>query len=197
METSPISDKRPDETNNVPEPPSIGDLPTMGESPDGKRQSEEPLSIGDWPTLGEMMAPKREAAELPSIGSLPTEGEWAIRDDQRFHSRRWQPGEEILGRYVVEKELGQGGMGVVYGCFDKVGGVRVAVKALPPELSHNSVEMEEVRENFQLVYKLSHPNIAGVRTLEKDARGEYFLVMEIAEGESLRKWIRRNGKRAG
>ena len=96
-----------------------------------------------------------------------------------------------MGRYVVERELGQGGMGVVYECLDKVGGVKVAVKCLPPELSHDSGEMEEVRENFQLVYGLSHPNIAGVRQLEKDGRGEYFLVMELAEGESLRRWMRR------
>ncbi|MBP5787923.1 MAG: protein kinase, partial [Kiritimatiellae bacterium] len=114
---------------------------------------------------------------------------WGILEE--WGGKRWKPGEEILGRYVVEKELGQGGMGVVYACLDKVGGVRVAVKALPPELSHNSVEMEEVRANFELVYKLSHPNIAGVRTLERDGKGEYFLVMEIAEGVSLRRWMRR------
>jgi formylglycine-generating enzyme required for sulfatase activity len=88
-------------------------------------------------------------------------------------------------------------MGVVYKCLDKVGGVRVAVKALPPELSHNGDEMEEVRENFRLVYGLSHPNIAGVRTLERDERGEYFLVMEVAEGEPLRRWMRRKGGAGG
>ena len=136
-------------------------------------------------------------AEPASLGGMPTKAKWAIEEDKRFHSHRWKPGEEICSRYIVETELGQGGMGVVYGCFDKVGGVRVAVKALPPELSHNTVEMEEVRENFAMVDELRHPNIAGVRTLEKDARGEYFLVMDIAEGEILRKWIRRKWKAGG
>ncbi|MBP5786463.1 MAG: protein kinase, partial [Kiritimatiellae bacterium] len=79
----------------------------------------------------------------------------------------------------------------MYECMDKVGGIQVAVKALPPELSHNSVEMEEVRDNFELVYKLNHPNIASVKTLERDGKGEYFLVMDVAEGESLRRWMRR------
>ena len=82
-------------------------------------------------------------------------------------------------------------------CRDKVGGVKVAVKALPPELSHNSVKMEEVRENFELVVGLRHPNIAGVRTLEQDERGEYFLVMDVAEGVSLRKWLREKRKAGG
>lgn len=86
---------------------------------------------------------------------------------------------------------------MVYACFDKVGGVRVAVKALPPELSHNSVEMEEVRENFRLVGGLRHPNIAGVKTLERDERGEYYLVMDVAEGVSLRRWLREKGRETG
>jgi formylglycine-generating enzyme required for sulfatase activity len=120
---------------------------------------------------------------------------WRTADEWGGH--RWKAGEEILDRYVVEGELGQGGMGVVYGCLDKVGGVRVAVKALPPELGHNSVEMEEVRENFELVYKLNHPNIASFKTLERDGRGEFFLVMDVAEGVSLRKWLREKWKAGG
>ena len=110
--------------------------------------------------------------------------------------RRFANGDEILGRYVVESELGQGGMGVVYKCFDKIGGVEVAVKGLPPEVSHNFDEMEAVRENFQLVSELHHSNIAGVRTLEKDAAtGDYYLVMTLARGVSLRHWLRQHGGR--
>ncbi len=132
------------------------------------------------------------AEETRSLGGVETRMGTGIEDDGRTDAaRRWKAGETILGRYVVEGELGQGGMGVVYACLDKVGGVRVAVKCLPPELSHNSVEMEEARENFQLVYGLSHPNIAAVKQLEQDGHGEYFLVMELAEGEPLRRWMRR------
>ena len=109
-------------------------------------------------------------------------------------AKRFRLGDEILGRYVVESELGQGGMGVVYLCLDKVGGVKVAVKGLPPEVSHNSDEMESVRENFQLVSELQHPNIAGVRTLEKDEKtGDYYLVMAYARGVSLKHWLRQHG----
>ena len=99
--------------------------------------------------------------------------------------RRFKPGDEILGRYVVESELGQGGMGVVYKCLDKVGGVKVAVKGVPPDVAHNAGEMEEIRENFQLVCELRHPNIAGVRTLEMDVDGDYYLVMDLAHGDDL------------
>ena len=83
-------------------------------------------------------------------------------------SKRFKAGDLILGRYRIVNELGQGGMGVVYRCFDEIGGIELALKALPPELSHNSVEMEEVRENFRLVEGLHHPNIAAAKTLERD-----------------------------
>ena len=132
-----------------------------------------------------------------SVGEALTRDHPAWRTQEEWQGRRWKPGEAILGRYVVEGELGQGGMGVVYACLDKVGGVKVAVKALPPEVGRDRDEMEEIRENFRLVYRLSHPNIAGVRTLEQDGRGECFLVMEKAEGESLRRWMKRKWREGG
>ena len=161
---------------NEKEERSFGELETLRSERGGEAVSEGERSFGDRETL--------------------RDGEkWGILEE--WGGKRWKAGEEILGRYVVERELGQGGMGVVYECLDKVGGVKVAVKALPPELSHNSVEMEEVRENFELVYRLSHSNIASVKTLERDGNGEYFLVMEVAEGEPLRRWMRRRGRGQG
>ncbi len=101
-------------------------------------------------------------------------------------------GDVLMGRYTILAELGRGGMGVVYKCFDCVGKVNVALKSLPTELSHNDIEMEDIRENFQLVQNLNHPNIANVKQLERDPlTGMYYLVMECVEGESLRAWMRR------
>ena len=103
------------------------------------------------------------------------------------------PGDVIAGRYVVEKVLGEGGMGIVYQCLDKVGGVAVAVKCLPPEVSRNEDEMEDIRANYRLVSDLHHPNIAGARTLELDgSTGDYYLVMDLAVGMTLRRWARRH-----
>ena len=193
---------------------SIGEIPTLGRE-ETVRTMHSPAwnqdeSIGEIPTLGpggivdkgrkDSVRAQQEPVWNPdeSIGELTTLKPKGIVDDGRTDgARRWKVGEEILGRYVVERELGQGGMGVVYGCLDKVGGVQVAVKGLPPELSHDSAEMEEVRENFRLVGDLRHPCIAGVRTLEKDERGEFYLVMDLAEGESLRKWERGKWKAGG
>ena len=111
---------------------------------------------------------------------------------ERKSDGRFGVGDVILGRYRVLSELGQGGMGVVYKCFDDIAGIMVALKALPPELSHSEPEMEDVKNNFQLVHKLHHPNIASSNTLERDnSNGNYYLIMECVEGEDLRRWIRR------
>ena len=108
---------------------------------------------------------------------------------------RFSVGDLIMNRYKVLAELGQGGMGVVYKCFDETAGIEIALKALPPELSHNTLEMEDIKDNFQLVHNLHHPNIASSNNLERDnTNGNYYLIMECCEGEDLRRWIRRKRK---
>ena len=108
---------------------------------------------------------------------------------------RFETGDLIMKRYKVLAELGQGGMGVVYKCFDETAGVEVALKALPPELSHSTDEMEDIRDNFQLVAKLVHQNIAISKNLERNPEnGNYYLIMECCEGEDLRRWLRRKRK---
>ena len=124
-----------------------------------------------------------------SIGDGPT---MRPKEERGVHGA-FAPGDVIAGRYVVEKVLGEGGMGIVYQCLDKVGGVSVAVKCLPPEVSRNADELEDIRANYRLVADLHHPNIAGARTLEFDeATGDYYLVMDLARGTTLKRWARRH-----
>ena len=134
--------------------------------------------------------PPREHIEASSCIDATMPG----KRDRKLNGR-FEVGDLILGRYKVLSELGQGGMGVVYKCFDEIAGIIIALKALPPELSHNTLEMEDVKENFQLVHNLHHPNIASYNTLERDQKnGNYYLVMECVEGEDLRRWIKRKRK---
>jgi formylglycine-generating enzyme required for sulfatase activity len=141
-------------------------------------------SIGNRKTTGGAKPPPGDC----SMGGAPT-----MRPDRPGPAgRRFAAGDLVLGRYRVTDELGQGGMGVVYRCFDEVAGIDVALKALPPEVAHNSGEMDEVRENFRLVSKLHHPNIANINTLERDSvTGDYYLVMECVDGLDLRQWARK------
>ena len=128
--------------------------------------------------------PDDEPASTPSRRTMPGR--------TTPHGERLRAGDVLLGRYTVLSEPGEGGMGVVYKCLDSVGGIEVAIKCLPPELSRNEAEMEGIRENYGLVAKLHHSAISGLRNLEKDPDfGEYYLVMDLAEGEDLSALLRR------
>ncbi len=124
--------------------------------------------------------------DFRSMGDAPT---------LRFGAGQPNSGEVLLGRYRITGELGRGGMGAVYRCYDEISGIDVALKTLPPELSHDADEMEQIRDNFRLVEKLHHPSIAAAKTLERDpASGDYFLVMECVDGVTLRRHFRRNSR---
>ena len=127
-------------------------------------------------------------------------------DLSRRPSMRGSP-DDSLGRidqYVLTRELGGGGFGTVYLAKDAVSGVEYAVKGLPPEVKGSSEELENIRENFALVSRLSHTNIARayvlhpvkeVRYASDDVRrklrvmpGDTLMVMEYAPGVTLSKW---------
>ncbi|MBR2428184.1 MAG: SUMF1/EgtB/PvdO family nonheme iron enzyme [Lentisphaeria bacterium] len=131
--------------------------------------------------------PRRQHVSMHHVSDEATiPGQHDRRPDGRF-----QIGDLIMSRYKVLAELGQGGMGVVYKCFDETAGVEVALKALPPELSHNTQEMDDIKDNFQLISKLIHQNIAASKNLERDPyNGNYYLIMECCEGEDLRRWLK-------
>ena len=132
------------------------------------------------------------------------EHEFNAADDVTMPGRRdrkkdgaFEAGDLVINRYRVISKLGQGGMGAVYKCLDETAGIEIALKALPPELSNNTLEMEDIKDNFQLVSKLVHQNIANLRQLEKDnSNGNYYLIMECCNGEDLRRWIR-NRRQSG
>ena len=137
--------------------------------------------------MNKTIAPRRESSYNGGADEPTMPG---IRN--RKNTGRYQVGELITGRYKVLSELGQGGMGIIYRCFDEIAGIEVALKMLPPELSRNDTEMEDFRDNFQLVSGLIHQNIAVSKNLEKDEMtGNFCLVMEYCAGEDLRRWLRR------
>ena len=72
-----------------------------------------------------------------------------------------------IDQYELIRELGGGGFGCVYLARDTVAGIEVAVKGLPPLVRLNKEELENVRQNFALVSRLYHPNIAAALHFQK------------------------------
>jgi len=95
-------------------------------------------------------------------------------------------GHLLGGRYRIERELGEGGMGVVYLAADQqVPGERFAIKVLKDELRAEA--LAQLREEVRKTRKLSHPNIVDVHSVNVDGQTLYVL-MEYLEGKSL-EWL--------
>ncbi|MEP0772899.1 MAG: serine/threonine protein kinase, partial [Acidobacteriota bacterium] len=101
-----------------------------------------------------------------------------------------------LGRYVIERVLGKGAMGVVYLARDPVIGRQVALKTL--SVPSDAEEAEEFRQRFlreaQAAGILTHPGIVTVHDAGVDEEsGLSFIAMEFIEGRSL-KDVMRSGR---
>ncbi len=90
----------------------------------------------------------------------------------------------VSGRYEIEKELGRGGMGVVFLALDKELGSQVALKLLLVEFASDQRFVDAMRAEAKLCLSLSHPNIVRLHTFEASGRSA-FLVMEYVDGPSL------------
>jgi len=91
---------------------------------------------------------------------------------------------EQIGPYTIDRELGRGGMGVVYLATDPRLDRKVAIKALPEHLAQDPERLARFEREARLLASLTHPNIAGVYGLEETGGGRY-LVMEYVEGPTL------------
>lgn len=102
---------------------------------------------------------------------------------------------KAIGRYDVERLLGEGGMGVVWLARDTVLGRLVAVKvlrddlALPPKIRDELVE--RMRHEARAAAAVSHPNIVTLHDMGEDDAVGLYLVFEYVDGESLRERLKR------
>jgi serine/threonine-protein kinase len=110
-----------------------------------------------------------------------------------------QAGTVIDNKYVVERVLGEGGMGVVYLARDRNTGIDVVLKAMRAELAHRPDVRERTLSEGRALARIDHPNV--VRLNAVIAEGPMlWLVMQYIEGESLDDRIQRlskSGQRIG
>ncbi|HEY5940755.1 MAG TPA: serine/threonine-protein kinase, partial [Gemmatimonadales bacterium] len=96
-------------------------------------------------------------------------------------------------QYRLERELGRGGMGVVFLATDTALDRRVAIKVVHPELAaHESITRRFLAE-ARTIARLRHPNIVAVHAAGS-AQGLLYYVMDEVAGESLRQKLLREGR---
>jgi serine/threonine-protein kinase len=100
----------------------------------------------------------------------------------------------VGAHYLIEDELGRGGMSVVYRALDLRLNRHVAIKVLPPELAFNGDVRERFLREAQTAAQLSHPNIVPIYSVD-EREGVVFFVMALVEGESLGALMKRAPRR--
>jgi len=98
----------------------------------------------------------------------------------------------VFGDYVVERELGRGGMGVVYAATHVALGKRVAIKVLLAEVSRDADLVERFKNEARTASSIEHPSIVEIHTVGHEA-GAVYIVMELLQGESLAARLKARG----
>lgn len=99
----------------------------------------------------------------------------------------------LAGRYEIVGRIGSGGMADVYKAMDRKLNRYVAVKVMKPEFQSDSTFISKFRREAQAAAGLANPNIVNVYDVGED-QGNYYIVMELVEGITLKEYIVKKGK---
>ncbi len=99
-----------------------------------------------------------------------------------------QPAERHIGKYLVKRELGRGGMGAVYLAEQPGLGREVAIKELLLSAVADPVALKRFMQEAQVMARASHPNLVQVHDLEQIGDANY-IVLEFVRGKSLRDFV--------
>jgi len=92
--------------------------------------------------------------------------------------------QEVGGEFEIERELGRGGMAVVYLATETHLGRNVAIKVLPPDLTFGSGAIDRFKREARTAATLDHPNIIPIYRVSPGGR-LFWYAMKYLEGQSL------------
>ncbi|MGM0419396.1 MAG: Stk1 family PASTA domain-containing Ser/Thr kinase [Bacillota bacterium] len=99
----------------------------------------------------------------------------------------------IKNRYKINKELGRGGMAIVYEATDIMLDRQVALKMVRPEYASDDAFIEKIKHEARAVARISHPNVVNIYDIGQVEKAHY-LVMENINGQNLKDIIEARGK---
>ena len=101
-------------------------------------------------------------------------------------------GQKINDRYEIIRNIGEGGMANVYLALDTILDRKVAVKILRGDLATDEKFVRKFQREASAASTLDHPNVVGIYDVGED-QGNYYIVMEYIEGQTLKSLIKRRG----
>ncbi|XYH98175.1 serine/threonine-protein kinase [Sorangium sp. So ce1128] len=96
------------------------------------------------------------------------------------------PGALVASRYRVDRQLAEGGMGVIWAATHLASGERVALKMLRPGATEDASTRRRLLREARAAAAVDHPNVPCIHDVLELDDGTPFLVMDLLEGESLR-----------
>jgi serine/threonine protein kinase len=100
------------------------------------------------------------------------------------------PGSFFANRYLIEKRIGEGGMGTVFKATDRMLDISVAIKTLNRELVSNETNLNRLKREVILARKVAHPNVCRLYDIG-EAGGVHYVSMEFVEGQTLSEILHR------
>lgn len=95
-------------------------------------------------------------------------------------------GRTVAGKFRIVREIGRGGMGVVYEAEDTLLGRTVALKFLPAGLTADPEARDRFIQEARAASGLDHPNICNIHEIGETESGEMFIAMACYKGQSLK-----------
>lgn len=150
----------------------------------------ERLRRGESPTIDEYIARLPEQAATIRTVFAPilaiervSDDEWA---DRQFESRtiRLTREHKQLGDFQIVRQVGRGGMGIVYEAVQQSLGRRVALKVLTPDVTGSEEQVRRFRLEAAAFAKLHHTNIVPIFGIG-EAEGLHFYAMQFIDGTTL------------
>ncbi|MDQ7779061.1 MAG: protein kinase [Planctomycetota bacterium] len=146
--------------------------------------------------LSIVIAGCRQSGVEPPSGSRiselsPIESSSAVKavPPRPVRPRRQEPGTPF-DKYVLQDELGRGGMGVVYKAYDAQLDRHVAIKVMADEFTASTTDVSRFEREARVLARLHHPNVIKVHDIGvRDSR--HYYVMDLLRGETLETVLKR------
>jgi serine/threonine-protein kinase len=103
---------------------------------------------------------------------------------------------EVIGSYRLLRLVGQGGMGAVYAAEHQVLGKQVAIKVLLPRIEGSADALKRFMNEARAAALVRHPGIVQVHELGERPGGGAYIVMDLLDGETLRRRLSRDQRLA-
>jgi serine/threonine protein kinase len=188
------------------EPPTPEPTATRGEAAATLVDTRQDVDAGAPTTTG----PPSQVSEHPSSRSTGTSTGSSVGTSAQpdYPPVEGEPevGALLRQRFLLEKVMGRGGMGVVFMARDLAKEEvsfsddkknYVAIKLLNDKFKQHPDSIKALGREFSRTQELRHPNIINLYDFDKDERGNYFIAMELLQGRPLNDYIRDLRKSGG